>query len=459
MDYRQAIARLLSLVDHERTSVTGPRQKAIYDLKRMEAALDQLGNPQHQVPAIHIAGTKGKGSTAAMVTSVLRAASYQPGLFTSPHLHTFRERIRVGDQLISEEDFGNLVEELWLTMEGVVQAGQGRVTLFELLTAMAFHYFRGQGARSQVIEVGLGGRLDSTNLVHPLACGITSLGLDHTEVLGDTLEQIAWEKAGIIKPGSVAVVGPQPRQAMDVIEQICRSKAVPLVSVEKECKWTRKESDLDGQSFRLSSRWGKFDLWIPLLGRHQMENASTALVSLQVMAQRGLSLSPESVATGFRSVKWPGRLEVLGSAPLLVVDGAHNPHSAKRLIEALREYFEFRRLIGIVGVLADKSLKGIARELSASLSVAIATKSRHPRSVSPGTVAEAFHLEGVRALETCGTSSALEHALGIAKENDLILVTGSLFVVAEAREAVLGIPVETYPSLLPEALCSPERSE
>ena len=449
MDYKKAVDRLLSLTDLERVSGQATHVRR-YDLTRMELLLRRLDNPHLGLPTAHITGTKGKGSTAALISSVLGAQGYRPGLFTSPHLHSFRERIQYMNQPVTEEEFASLVEELWPTVERMNRdVTYGEVTTFELLTAMAFTHFKGQGADVQVVEVGLGGRLDSTNLVKPSVCVITSISLDHTHILGDTVEQIAEDKAGIIKPGSVAVVGPQVPQVMGVIKRVCREKGVPLVSVERECSWTRRASDLDGQSFRLSTSWGEFDLWTPLLGGHQLENAATALAALQMMAQRGLSLSRDALDRGFRSVKWPGRLEVLGRAPLLVADGAHNPHSAGRLVEALKECFEFRRLIGVVGTLADKGLEGIAKELAKGLSIAVATRSRHPRSASPATVAAAFDKLGVEAHQVATTGDALEHAMGLANEDDLVVVTGSLFVVAEAREAVLGIPPETYPSLLP----------
>ena len=457
VDYKKAVDRLLSLTDLERVSGQAPHVRR-YDLTRTEALLQRLDNPHLDIPTVHITGTKGKGSTAAMISSVLAAQGYRPGLFTSPHLHTFRERIQYMNEPVTEEGFASLVGELWPTVERMNrEESYGEVTTFELLTAMAFTHFKGQGADVQVVEVGLGGRRDSTNLVRPSVCVITSISLDHTHILGDTVEQIAEDKAGIIKSGSVAVVGPQVPQVMGVIERACREKEVPLVSVERECSWTKQASDLDGQSFRLSTSWGEFDLWTPLLGGYQLENAATALAALQVMAQRGLSLSRDALDRGFRSVRWPGRMEVLGRAPLLVADGAHNPYSAGRLMEALKEYFEFRRLIGVVGVLADKGLEGIAQELAQGLSIAVATRSRHPRSASPATVAAAFHRADVEAHQVDTTGDALEHALGLASGQDLVVVTGSLFVVAEAREAVLGIPPETYPNLLPGEVHSSKR--
>ena len=449
VDYKKSVDRLLSLTDLERVSGQATHARR-YDLGRMQAFLELLGNPHLATPTVHIAGTKGKGSTAAMVSSVLSAQGYRPGLFISPHLHSFRERIQFLNQPISEEEFASLVEGLWPVVEEMNQEGtHGQVTTFELLTAMAFVHFKQQDARVQVIEVGLGGRLDSTNLVQPQVCVLTSISLDHTGILGDTLEKIAYEKAGIIKPGATTVVSPQTPEVTRVIEHVCQERKVPLVSVERECSWSRGESSLEGQGFQLSSPWGRCHLWIPLLGHYQLENAATALAALQVLDQRGFTISGEALRQGFQSVRWPGRLEVLKRAPLLVVDGAHNAYSAGRLREALHQYLHFQRLIFVVGVLADKQLQGIAQELAKGASLVIATRSRHPRSATPSQVARAFHTLGVEVLEAYGVEQALGFAMNQASEEDLVVVTGSLFVAAEAREALLGIPPEVYPSLLP----------
>ena len=449
VDYKKAVDRLLGLTDLERVSGQATHARR-YDLGRMHALLERLGNPHLDIPTVHIAGTKGKGSTAAMVSSVLSAQGYRPGLFISPHLHSFRERIQLLNQPINEGEFASLVEGLWPVVEEMNQEEtHGQVTTFELLTAMAFVHFKQQDAGVQVIEVGLGGRLDSTNLVQPRVCVLTSISLDHTGILGDTLEKIAYEKSGIIKPGATAVVSPQTPEVTRVIEQACQERKVPLVSVERECSWSKGESSLEGQGFHLSSPWGRFHLWIPLLGRYQMENAATALAALQVLDQKGFTISGEALSQGFQSVRWPGRLEVLKRTPPLVVDGAHNPYSAGRLREALHEYLRFQRLICIVGVLADKQLQGIAQELAKAASLVIATRSRHPRSATPSEVARAFHPLGVEVLEADGVEQALGFAMNQASEEDLVVVTGSLFVAAEAREALLGIPPEVYPSLLP----------
>jgi dihydrofolate synthase/folylpolyglutamate synthase len=351
------------------------------------------------------------------------------------------------------------VEDIWpIALELNRKKYFGEVTTFEFLTAMAFTHFRNQGADIQVIEVGLGGRLDSTNVVIPEVCAITSISYDHTHILGDTLDKIATEKAGIVKPGSTVVISPQPPQAAQAIQKICDEAQVTTVSVAQEYSWVRGETNLQGQFFEILSRDEFFHFWIPLLGHYQLENAATALAILQAMNQRGFIIAKDAIAQGFRSVKWPGRLEVLSKSPLLVVDGAHNPYSARQLMRTVQEYFTFRRVIGLVGILADKNLEEIPQELAAGLSMLIATKSRHPRSASPEQVATAFSKLGLETLQVETTHEGLSYAMRLAKEDDLVLATGSLFVAAEVRESALGIQGEVYPSLLPQEPSSSQRS-
>ena len=451
MYYAESLNKLLSLTDLERVSGLAPHIRR-YDLGQTRALLERLDNPHLRTPTVHVTGTKGKGSTAATIASVLAAQGYTPGLFTSPHLHTFRERIQFDGEPISEEGFASLVETIWPEVEAInAEGSHGSVTTFELLTAMAFLHFHQQQAGFQVIEVGLGGRLDSTNLVQPRVCVITSISLDHTQILGDTVELIARDKAGIIKPGAVAVSGPQVPGVMGVLEGACREQGVRLVAVERECEWRVESHDLDGQSFAFSAPWGEFHLRTPLLGGQQLENAATALATLNVLNELGFDISNNSLSQGFRSVRWPGRMEVLYREPLVVADGAHNPYSAARLREALRQYFSFERVIYVVGLSSDKNVSGIIHELAQDAGEAVVTRSRHPRAAAPSTLAEGFNALGVKAQAVEDVGAALKYALSQARAKDMVVVTGSLFIAAEARESVLGIQPELYPSLQPGA--------
>ena len=449
MNYTEAIHKLLSLTDLERVSGKAAHMRR-YHLGRMRVLLERLGDPHLKTPTIHVTGTKGKGSTAATIASVLTAQGYTPGLFTSPHLHTFRERIQFNSAPVTEGEFASLVQDIWPVAESIsIEGTQGSVTTFELLTAMAFLHFYQRRASFQVIEVGLGGRLDSTNLVRPEVCVFTSISLDHTHILGDTVERIAHDKAGIVKPGSVAVTSPQEPGVNKVLEDACREHGVTLVSVERECNWRREDFDLSGQSFVVNAPWGEFHLRTPLLGAHQLENGATALVTLQVLNDLGFTISDDSLARGFESVAWPARLEVLSRQPLVVADGAHNPYSARKLREALRQYFSPDRLVYVVGLSADKNASSIIRELAQDAAMVIVTRSRHPRAAQTETLAEGFRQVGIEAREVDTVEDALKYAISQAQQGDLVAVTGSLFVAAEARESLLDIPPELYPSLQP----------
>lgn len=448
LNYSRALDKLLSLTDLERVSGQATHTRR-YDLSRVRVLLERLGSPHLGTPTVHITGTKGKGSTAAMVSSVLSAQGYTPGLFTSPHLHTFRERIQLDGQPVSEAEFTTLVESVWPELEAINRDGShGDVTTFELLTAMAFLHFRRSNAGFQVIEVGLGGRLDSTNLVEPRVCVITSISLDHTSILGDTVERIARDKAGIIKRGCVVVTSPQVPEVMKVLKDACGEQSVPLIQAARECVVTREAFDLDGQTFSVASSRGGSRLQIPLLGAHQLENAATALATLQALKEMGFAITDDSITRGFSSVSWPGRLEVLLRSPILVADGAHNPYSMGKLRQALRDYFIFQRLVWVVGVASDKNVPGIISEIAADAHLVVTTRSRHPRAMPSLDLAKALHRLGVEARAVDGLDNAVQEGLAKANAGDLVVVSGSLFVAAEAREMVLGIQPELYPTIM-----------
>ncbi len=455
MDYNSALERLLGLLDTERAPApaSGRERKRRYDLRRMEALLHRLGDPQVGTNTVHIAGTKGKGSTAAMCAGVLSRQGYPTGLYTSPHMHTFRERIQLDGAPVTGEEFAGLVEEIWTDLEWVSGNGEyGEVTMFEALTAMAFSHFR-RMAGFQVLEVGLGGRLDTTNVVRPpdlKVCAITSLSLDHTGILGDTLEKIAGEKAGIIKPGVKVVSAPQKPEAMAVLESVCHERGADLIKVGQDLTWRKGPAGLEGQGLEVHGRLGSYNLWTPLLGEYQLENVTVAVGVLEVLKEQGFDLSGQALYDGISQVRWPCRMEVLKTSPLVVCDGAHNPYSAARLRETLPGYFKYNRIILIAGVNRDHSLEGIVQELVPLGLRVIATRSRHPKAARTDTVAGAFRSQGPSSLvidEVENVGDAVSKALEEAGEGDLVLATGSLFVAAEVREAIMGIEPELYPDL------------
>ncbi len=432
-DYQQALDYIYSFIDYER--MPRPRDPVHYDLRRMDELLGRLGSPHLKARTVHIAGTKGKGSAAVMIASALTTSGYTTGLFTSPHLHVFNERIRVDDRLISEEELVALVEKVKPEVTAVNEkAAYGLITTFELITALGFAFFEMKGADFQVIEVGLGGRLDATNIVRPEVCVITSISRDHTEVLGEDLAGIAAEKAGIIKPDSTVVMAPQVSEVEAVIEKACRSTASKLVRVGSDVTWQSSGFDSDRQALRVTGRLGSYDVSIPLLGQHQLINAAVAVATLEVLAEKGCDITGESIAAGLAKVNWPGRLQVLNRRPLVVVDGAHNQESARLLKQSLEEYFDFERAILILGVSADKDIAGIVGELLPLFDRVIATHSIHPRALATAPILAEFSRHGLKVRETEDISIALPLALDMAGEKDMICVTGSLFVVAGAIE-------------------------
>jgi len=435
VDYQQALDYLYSFIDYETMHV--PRDAANYDLRRVEELLLRLGNPHLAAKSVHIAGTNGKGSIAAMVTAALTASGYTTGLYTSPHLNELRERFRVNGELITQGELIALVEKLKPEVEVVNQkATYGELTTFELLTALGFVHFKLKGVDFQVLEVGLGGRLDATNVIQPEVCIITSISFDHMDVLGSSLTELASEKVGIIKLGSMVVTSPQPDEVAQVIEKTCLNCEVGLVRVGSDVVWQSLGFDSKRQLLQVKGKLGSYKLSIPLLGYYQLENAATAVAALEVLAGRGFNISRDSIINGLAQVSWPGRFQILSHHPLLVVDGAHNPDSARKLKQSLVQYFDFHRAILVIGVSWDKDVAGIISEIVPLFEKVIVTRSRHPRAMALEQLIAVFRRQGVEVQAVEVVSEALSLALSMAGTRDLVCVTGSLFVVAEAIEQV-----------------------
>ena len=456
LNYRDALGYVFSFTNFEVTPA-GDYTSKTFDLKRMERLLDALGNPHHQFRSVHVAGTKGKGSTAAMVESVLRAAGYRTGLYTSPHLHTFRERIRIGGAMIDREQVIAGVEKMMPHAAEIPG-----LTTFELMTALALDSFRAQGVEIAILEVGLGGRLDATNVVTPLVSVITSISLDHTAILGHTPALIATEKAGILKPGVPAVISPQTEEALEAIALVARTQRAPLVLVSSDLEFqvgdvdfqvTPIDQNLDRQRFTLTLQpenldmsLFELDLAINLLGPHQLTNAATALAALYVLRDLGISIASAAIRSGMANVEWHGRFEVLSRDPFLIVDGAHNADSARRLVETLHQLFPNARLHFVFGASADKDHRGMFAELLPAASSLILTRSSNPRAADPARLSELAKPSETEISIAPDLASALLTARAHAGRGDVICVTGSLFVVAEAREIWLaeqGIMVES----------------
>jgi dihydrofolate synthase/folylpolyglutamate synthase len=438
MDYREALDYILSFTNLEK--LPPAYWSRHFDLRRMDEFLERLGNPHLAARSVLVAGSKGKGSTCAMIASSLVAAGYGTGLYTSPHLHTFRERIRIAQEIIGEDELVGIVERLKAEIEAVNRRrAYGELTTFEILTGMAFTYFRDSKVDFQVLEVGLGGRLDATNVVTPEVSVITSISMEHAEVLGDSLQMIAREKAGIIKPHGVVVSSQQHSEVASVISDVCREKEARLIVVGEDVNWRKLSSDIGGQGLKVDGRVASYELSIPLLGEHQLENAATAVAALEV-----LGVGAAEIIRGLGKVSWPGRLEVLRQEPIFLVDGAHNEDSARRLKDAIQRDLGFGRVILIMGVSSDKDMAAMVEELATISSFVIATRSRHPRALDPVLLLGEFSKRGVPVEIAGSVASAAERALALAQPDDLVCATGSLFVVAEAREYVKNITGEVY---------------
>ncbi len=433
MNYRQAEDYLNTFTNYEQIpGIT--YAPSDYTLRHVEEFLDRMGNPQSAARTIHIAGTKGKGSVAAMIAQVLSSSGYKTGLYTSPHFHTLRERIAIDGVLISEADFAVAMAEVKPFIESTRQDSSFRqLTYFEALTALAFAYFQKTHVDFQVLEVGLGGRLDATNVVaNPLVCIITAISLDHTQLLGNTIGEIAREKAGIIKPRCWAVISPQPREAASVITDVCRDQKAKTVQVGDDVTWQKVGGDLYHQSLVVQGRIGKYQADIPLLGEFQLENAATAIAALEILSSEGYAISAADIVRGLARVRWPGRFQIMQQHPTVLIDGAHNVASMKRLASSIKAYFPDKRPVFVFGTSCDKDIPGIINELVAISRQVIVTQASHSRAAPIPTLVAEFSKQGIEPQMRQTVGEAMSRALSLAGETDIVCVTGSLFIVAEA---------------------------
>ena len=438
MNYSQAEEYLNSFINYERIPGISYVQPG-YSLKHVEELLNRMGNPQLAARTIHIAGTKGKGSISAMIAQVLSSSGYKTGLYTSPHFHTLRERISIDVSLISEAEFAAAMAEIKPFIESMRKDTAFRqLTYFEALTALAFAYFKKKQVDFQVLEVGLGGRLDATNVARPIICIITPISLDHTQILGNSLEEIAREKAGIIKSGCWVVLSPQPEEAASVISDICREKKAKVVQVGKDITWHKIGGDLSPQSLVIEGRRNNYQVSIPLSGDFQLENAASAVAALEVLGSAGFAISTADIARGLARVKWPGRFHILQEYPTVLVDGAHNVASIKRLVDNIKGYFAHKRIFLVFGTSCDKDIPGIINELVPLSPQVIVTRAAHSRAAPLSTMVAEFSKQGIELEIRETVTEAISRALSLADRTDLICVTGSLFVVAEALDYFSG---------------------
>ncbi len=442
--YNQALDYLYSFVDYS-LKHSSELAKADFNLNRMFALMVSLGDPQKKYPVIHVAGTKGKGSTSALCAAGLQAAGYTVGLYTSPHLLDYVERIQINGEPISHEQLIELVEEIKPYVEKIE-----KLTTFEITTALAFMAFGKYGVNAAVFEVGLGGRLDATNIVTPKVSVITSLSYDHMAVLGNTLALIAGEKAGIIKDGVPVVSSPQKDEAFEVLERVAKQKNSEITLIGRDVTFELVKSSLEGQGLAVSYQQSAFsdqkskvegqpatvhgqsstvNLQIPLLGAHQVENAATAYAALKAS---GIPISDEQIQKGFSQVKWRARFEVARTEPPVIFDSAHNQDSFEKLRETLETYFPGRPVYLIFGASEDKNIPGMFAEMKPKIRKIIITRADHPRALEVEKIRSLADQAGAESEAVVPVKDALARALDLSsKDGSIVLSAGSMFVTAE----------------------------
>jgi dihydrofolate synthase/folylpolyglutamate synthase len=423
--------------------------RMVFDLGRIEALLDLLGNPQRAYPSVHLTGTNGKTSTARMVDSLLRAHGLRVGRYTSPHLSSVRERISIEGEPVSEERFVDVYREVEPVASFVDGEADEPLTYFDMTTALAFAAFADAPVDVGVVEVGLGGVEDSTNVIQARTCVITPIGLDHTEWLGDTLEDIALAKVGIVHRGATLICATQPPEAMEPILRHCAEIGATIAREGSEFAVLGRSLAVGGQMLALQGLSGVYDgIYLPLHGAHQAQNAAVALATVEAFLGAGSerSLDASVVQEGFAEATSPGRLERVRNAPAILLDAAHNPAGMKALATALGEEFDFRRLIAVVSMLGDKDVRGMLETLEPTVDAVVITRNSSPRVMSVNNLAElAIDIFGEdRVHAVVQLPDAIERAVALAEEDiELglggvgVLVTGSVITVADARKLLV----------------------
>jgi len=438
--YQQALDYIYSFIDY---SLTRNLRYSVekFNLDRMKQFLQLIGNPQANYKSIHVAGTKGKGSTCAMLTSILANGGYRTGFYSSPHMIDFTERIRVGNQRISKQRLVKLVDWIRPYVQRIPE-----LTTFEIITAIAFKYFSDEKVQIALVEVGMGGRLDATNVILPVLSVVTPISHDHMKILGTTIEKISEEKAGIIKIKVPLVIASQKKIARKVLIETAIKNNAPVFDSEQLIRLENTEKSLDGQSFRVQKiiedyfidrkiipRIKGKEFYIPLIGEHQLSNAKTALVSILLLNDLGFKITVDQIVKGFRKTNWQGRFECISKKPLIFIDGAHNRDSFRKFNTTLQEYFEGLQKILIFGASEDKEVEFMLKIIRKTVDKVILTRTEHPRAMEVGELKKVTEKLKIKSIYSESVEDSLQIALKLTNEDTVIIAAGSIFIAGAIK--------------------------
>lgn len=398
-------------------------------LENISKLLELLGKPQEKLNIIHVAGTNGKGSTCSFISRILQEGGYKVGLYTSPFLETFNERIRINGEDIKDDDLGRVTAIVKEKADEMVASGYNHPTEFEIVTAIAFYYYYEQAVDYLVLEVGMGGRFDATNVIRPLLSVITSISLDHIDYLGDTLGKIAYEKAGIIKENIPLVLYPQEKEAESVIEEVAASNNALVYKVNSD-QIKIKETSLEGQTFEIPE-FG--ELKTSLIGEHQVKNAFTAFTAISLLRKNGVKLEDEAIRRGIENTRWAGRLELMKKNPTIIIDGAHNEEGAQALGRAIDDYMGDKNIKLVLGMLSDKDVDKVTSILVPRVKRVIATVPDSDRALSADELKAKILKFEKEVISIPNISDAVDYSIKESNKDDVIIFAGSLYMIGEVR--------------------------
>lgn len=405
-------------------------------LDRVKFLCDKLGNPQNSYKIIHVGGTNGKGSVCRFLQSILTTSGYKTGVYTSPHIQRFSERFIIDYKEISDSEVVLLVKKIKPIVDKMNENGD-TPTFFEIATAMAFLYFKEKNVDFAVVEVGLGGRFDATNIIKPVISIITNVSLDHQDILGYKIEEIAFEKAGIIK-NKIPIITAVKNSALEMIKKVANEKNAPITIIDNN-SWKKTKSEVDWQEFLINGSLKEYNVKTTLLGVYQGENIALSIAAIEKLQMSGVYITDDAITEGIEKTVNPGRMEVLGFKPLIILDGAHNIAGISSLKNTLKNDFVFEKLILVIGILSDKNIKEMLEIITPFTDVIITTKSQNKRAAEPNKLKDILEKINFKKqiIVKEKVHDAVKHALSIAKKDDLVCVTGSLFTVGEARDYFL----------------------